>query len=200
MTETASGDRKTRELRKKFRPSAPTKPKLYVKYRPLRAGEAVPADPLYRFQTNRVGYITCKYVLPIAAGCTYVAFFTRAMAISGMGLGYALFSATQVFCLAVLIGSLYLFAPLAHIIICEEGMFVRKGLSRVFVPWKYLRSYRPSRNLNPWVIIISFYVTRSRRKRVFAITSLSTEHALVEIVNFIHKVRQSAIIEEDVLE
>jgi hypothetical protein len=197
MSETAASRTKTREPRKRRRPAPPARPRPYARYRPLRAGEPVPADPLFRYQTNQAGYITCKYILPAAAAGTYLAFFARAAVLDGMGLGYALFSPTQVFCLAALVAALYLFSPLAHIIVCEEGMYVSKGLSRVFVPWKHLRSYRPSRNLNPWVIIISYYMTRSRKRRVFAITSLSTEHTLTEIVNFIHKVRQSAVVSDD---
>lgn len=192
MNDTAANAQSQKQVRKKYRPGPPEKKNIYLTYRPVRRGVDVPANPLFRYQTNHVGYFTCKYIVPAAAVFTYIAFFVSSMTLNPSGLAYALLSPTQLFCLAVLPMALYFTAPLAHIIVCEEGLFVRNGFKRVFVPWKYLRSYRPSLNLKPWVIIISYYVARGRHRRVFAITSLATEHALVEIVNFIHKVRQNA--------
>jgi hypothetical protein len=198
MNEPAADTQPQKQLRRKFRPGPSGKKSIYLTYKPVRRGVAAPSNPLFRYQTNKAGYFTCKYLVPAAAAFTYITFFVRSLVVDSSGLAYALLSPTQLFCLAVLPLALYLTAPLAHIIVCEEGMFVRNGVKRVFVPWKYLRSYRPSLNLNPWVIIISYYVAKGRHRRVFAITSLATEHALVEIVNFIHKVRRNTEPEPDV--
>ena len=197
MPESAADPKPRRELRKKYRPSPPAGKSPYASYAPVRSDVTVPLNPLFRYETNRVGYIAYKYILPMAAAITYIAFFLRHVSLDYYTLAYSLFSPAQLLCLAVLPTTLYLTAPLSHIIICEEGMFIRNGLRRVFVPWKYLRSYHPSRYLQPWVIIIGYYTARKRHRRVFAITSLATEHTMVEIMNFIRKVRQNPAADAD---
>ena len=190
MSETGTQPRK--ELRKKFRPAASRKKNRYLAFQPLRPSVTVPTNPLFRYETNLFGDYAYKYAVPLAAAISYTSLLIHTLVTGERSVAWALISPIQLACLAILPPCLYLTMPLSHIIVCEEGMFVRNGFRRVFVPWKYIRSYHPSRQLSPWVIIISYYVAKHRYKRIYSITSVQTEHTMVEIMNFIRKVRQNA--------
>ena len=191
MTEKSAKSRKS--IRQRFHPGgSPRKKNIYHAFQPVTASAVIPREPLYRYETSRVGYAACKFVLPAAAAVTYLSFLIRSLWIDSMPVAYALFSPWQLISLVLTPLLLYLTRPLAHIIICEEGMFVVNGFKRVFVPWRYLRSYHGSAYLQPWVIIISYYYSKKKYRRMFAITSLETEHTLVEIMTFIRKVRQNS--------
>jgi hypothetical protein len=170
----------------------------YLKYRSVHAGAAPPETPLYRFETSRFGYYAFRYLLPACLACTYiiVLFDNYRLYQNNSGvvtsLAFCFLHPIQIVCVLLLVPVVMLVKPLSHIIICEEGMFVSHGLSRLFVPWNHIRSYHPSRYVNPYVILISYYISRKRHRRIYAITSLETQHTMIEIMSFIHKVRHTA--------
>lgn len=168
----------------------------YAKYRSVRSGVEPPETPMYRYQTSLFGYYGFRYLLPACLACTYliVLFDNYKRYVEG-GRSTLLFLCflhpIQIVCLLLFVLVVWTVRPLSHIIICEEGMFVTRGLAHKFVPWSLIRSYHPSRYVSPYVILISYYVARGRHQRIYSFTSLDTQHTMVEIVNFIHKVRHS---------
>ena len=164
----------------------------FEKYRGFKHDVSAPQAPMVRYETSRFGYTACKYILPAAIVLAYVSVMMYYFSINVTGLR-AFTSPFQIPCLILIIPVLILTAPLGHIIVCEQGMFLTKGFSKVFIPWKYLRSYHESQYARQWMILITYYVSRKKHKRVFAITNLATEHTIVEIMNFIHDVRKERI-------
>jgi hypothetical protein len=180
---------------KRFASGKKTNP--YTKYRSVRSGVAAPETPLFRFQTSLFGYYAFRYLLPACIAATYliVLFDNYKLYLKGAAAAPLIFCflhPIQAVCLLLFVLVVWIIRPLSHIIICEEGMFVTRGFARKFIPWSIIRSYHPSRHASPYVILISYYVARNRHQRIYAFTSLETQHTMVEIVNFIHKVRHTA--------
>lgn len=191
-------DKRKKRIRKSLpRITKRKKPSPYLKYRSVRAGVPPPETPLYRFESSLFGYYAFRYLLPACLACTYLIVLFDNFKLygktggSGVPLIFCFLQPIQIVCLLLFVLVVFLVKPLCHIIICEEGMFVSRGLSRMFVPWAHIRSYHPSRYANPYVILISYYISRKRHRRIYAITSLETQHTMVEIISFIHKVRHS---------
>jgi hypothetical protein len=187
--------RKTRKRRIAEPRDAARMKHFYSAFRPVRASVTVPEYPLYRLQTSRFGYYAFKYVLPASIALAYLAimvYHLRLGETEHFSRAYGFISPVQLICLILIVPIINITSPLTHLIICEEGMFVRSATARVFVPWKYLRSYHESRHVRRWVVIMTFYTEKKRHRRIYAITSIETEHTMTEMLSFIRSVRRGS--------
>lgn len=154
--------------------------------------------PLFRYRTSLFGYLAYKYYLPLMLAMIFVIIAVYQYVTFA---GHGAFPYAAVFAGPLQIAAAAIFIPvvknislpLAHVIVCEEGLFIRSHTGKIFVPWKFLRSYHHGSSVKPWTIVLTYYTGPGKKsyRRVNTIVSLETEHTANEILNFIYKVRHS---------